>query len=160
MIIFKISNFYNFYYYTIKNINRQSYALTCMKLLFWTKPEAQHAKRITPLLLLSTTQLGQSPMICRPRSTDRSPANRNARHQNDEHLLFTRIFSHFPTFIDMTPINGLGPTLETIYTLLNLRSKVYILTLWKHLLHTHSNLSVRAPADIQSLSDSPEQSEA
>jgi hypothetical protein len=31
MSIFKISNFYNFYYNAIKNINHQSYALTCVK---------------------------------------------------------------------------------------------------------------------------------
>jgi hypothetical protein len=29
---FKISIFYNFYYHTIKDINRQNYALTCAKL--------------------------------------------------------------------------------------------------------------------------------
>jgi hypothetical protein len=35
MSILKISNFYNFYYHTIKNINRQSYELTCMKQLIF-----------------------------------------------------------------------------------------------------------------------------
>jgi hypothetical protein len=31
MSIFEISNFYNFYYYIIKNIDDQNYASACMK---------------------------------------------------------------------------------------------------------------------------------
>jgi hypothetical protein len=64
--------------------------------LFWAGPEAQHAMRYTPLNLLSSTaQLGQSPMICIPWSTDIFLVNRNARHRNDKYLRFIMALQSF-----------------------------------------------------------------